>query len=474
MADPFLQAHWLEPLIFDVGGRAPISIRDQILRGHYLVDRAFNAGLLSSGNSILVVGAGVAGATTAILAARRGVRTLLVDASGQPFKLQANCTSRWVDPVQYDWPMPHFDSGQWPLLAAVSPHTVDFGFAADYADRIASQWRTTLNLLRAAHLGTLHVSFNTSMHGWPAPAPGGPPVTSVGVSLSRGGGPPRTFGFHLVVLARGMASERCVVEDDPPKFGTTPTHFEGVHFWQSDRFDAPDLGLPSPFAHPVLVSGSGDGALQDFIRLVTGAKSAREVLEAALGSLPGTIAELRSALWPEDDQGHRGSLWNENAAQDHEVYLRVHQEHVAAVSRLVHGPSWAVIASALDKLVVGRPADRVRLAHSCDHFSGCYPLNRFVVLLLCAYVEGRFSISPLLPQRQTVKVEPRSGSLHPCTQGCWGPDHDVTFIDATCVARGKASGPIAYSGVVIRHGIAMQALPAGGRMARQSLPYHLP
>jgi hypothetical protein len=41
MPDPFLLAHEVAEFVFDIGGKqAPISVRDQMVRGQSIVDRA--------------------------------------------------------------------------------------------------------------------------------------------------------------------------------------------------------------------------------------------------------------------------------------------------------------------------------------------------------------------------------------------------------------------------------------------------
>lgn len=55
-------------------------------------------------------------------------------------------------------------------------------------------------------------------------------------------------------------------------------------FWEADQFQTTGLGISRVEIPRVLVSGSGDGALQDFVRLATGHRSALEVYELLLAS----------------------------------------------------------------------------------------------------------------------------------------------------------------------------------------------
>src|SRR5438445_4136633 len=104
MADPFLLTHLVRPLLFDIGGvLSPISIRDQMIRGRMVVDRAVEERLLrGEDRRLLAIGAGAAGVTAAIRAAQHGIQTVLIDVAIAPFLRQAGCRSRWVDPTQYD------------------------------------------------------------------------------------------------------------------------------------------------------------------------------------------------------------------------------------------------------------------------------------------------------------------------------------------------------------------------------------
>ena len=148
MADPFLLAHRAEPLLFDISGRAPISIRDQILRGHYLIRALHRTGGVGPGVRLLIVGAGAAGASAAIEAVKRGVQTVLVEAKPGPFLLQASCSTRWIDPAQYDFVAPHWAGQAWP--ASGPSGNTPLAFRADWAASIAKAWENTLTSVALA------------------------------------------------------------------------------------------------------------------------------------------------------------------------------------------------------------------------------------------------------------------------------------------------------------------------------------
>ena len=59
MADPILDAHSLLPRLYLLGSPlTPISLRDQMLRARWTVDRLVQNGELREGTRVLIVGAG--------------------------------------------------------------------------------------------------------------------------------------------------------------------------------------------------------------------------------------------------------------------------------------------------------------------------------------------------------------------------------------------------------------------------------
>jgi ribulose 1,5-bisphosphate synthetase/thiazole synthase len=87
MSDPILEAHQILPRFFllTAKGFSPISIRDQMVRAQWLVERAWTTGALSKGARVLVVGAGAAGATAAITAGQHRLDTTLIELTAHSF-----------------------------------------------------------------------------------------------------------------------------------------------------------------------------------------------------------------------------------------------------------------------------------------------------------------------------------------------------------------------------------------------------
>lgn len=231
MIDPFLRAHKHASKLYSLASRTPLSIRDQVFRAQTLIERLLSTQTLRAGNELLVVGAGAAGASIAVIAARCGVKVTAVDTNPHAFALQRACTTRWVDPVQYDWPLAHASRGSWPANHPL--HAVPFGFAADYASSIAHQWASRLNVERLSP--NLVVEFQTRLEKLPKPSA----VTSgkLDATTELAGHPAQTRQFDVVVLAVGMASERTDVPFHAPSVKGNP-HFRGIPFWMKDRLRA--------------------------------------------------------------------------------------------------------------------------------------------------------------------------------------------------------------------------------------------
>lgn len=468
MPDPFLIAHYRAPLLFDIGGvLTPIAIRDQMIRGKMMVDRAIEQGLIARQRPLLVVGAGAAGATAAIRSAERGVPTTLIERESGPFTRQAGCRSRWIDPTQYDWPLTHWWRRRYPW-----PRTprMPLRFAAQRSNVVAVRWAHTLHRarLRFAHL---HVFFQTILI-WP-PVLAGYYLT-VSLSHFRTGmlAPPRNFG--MVLFSTGFGTER-----------TTIGAYSGFRFWDDDPFERADFG--TGLSNPrIFISGGGDGALQDFLRIVTHHKSAESIYATLFNGGNKTLRALRRQverrLRSAEDQAQRAYVWGATAAHNHDVLTRLHQDHQSVVDWLLQSGRQAI----RDRIqnLLRDPFPAVTLCHPCTHFDQCYALNRFLVLLISTFLQEREKYV-LKPATITTAV---SGTGHICANQpgtCHGKPHDVVLQPTAgdCTLTPSAPGTTeAFDAVIIRHGIAPQNLTtqlATGQtvtrpIPRQLLPYHAP
>lgn len=430
-----LSSYIVAPFCFEVGGvLSPISIRDQMIRSSLVVDRAWQRGIIGPARPLLIVGAGAAGATGAIRAAQLGVRTVLIEKSLAPFSRQAGCHTRFIDPTQYDWPVDHWNQGcfPWKITPPMSP--MPLPWTAAPANRLAIVWRNTLNKARVRFARILSVYYDTYLLCPPTPH-----GTLVEPTFSRFV-PVKQFGAVLSTV--GFGTEIC-----------TLGRFSGFRFWDADQLQHPTLGLNAGSKLRVLISGGGDGSLQDFIRILT-TRSPGEIYEG-LPIDERTRTETERRLHSAEDQAQRAHIWaTEN--HDHEIYERLDKQYQTQVQRLRFEKSlWSDIVEYLDKIV--RRSQRTEMVFHCTHFSRCYGLNRFVSLLLAAYLGNRAKVKVLYPN--TVVHSIVGESPHSCrgdAVDCYGKEHAVVFRSASCpgISRISTIKPDStYDVIVLRHGV---------------------
>lgn len=460
MPDPFLEAHALGHLHYGIGGKlSPVSIRDQMFRGRVIIDRAIDAKLIGPDRELLVVGAGAAGATAAMYAANQSIPTTLIDKNKGPFSRQRRCRSRWISPTQYDWPADHWDLDYYPWAGPDMPLPWD----AEYSNLLASVWLFEFKLTRRFNP---HFRFLRSTKiNWRAFKR---EVAREPTRLEVDFKPHGRGRFGMVIFSGGPGTEVCRVGD-----------YKGFRFWDTDNFEKPHLGLVTP--PRILISGGGDGALQDFLRIITKMSTAKDIYNslppAAQRAIDKSIASI-------EDQAQRAYLWTGKWEHDHEAYELLHRLHQRAIGNIINTPSiWGSVHAGLDPIIDASPdAVNVELIHPCNHFSKCYGLNHFLVLLIAAYLLEKSGNYPLRPDTMIHAVQ---GNGHTCRNNarrCFGKQHDVLFKYADCGtlygvgASDIEPATIRYQAVIVRHGLE-GSNPRGqlvNSQTRQVLPYYVP
>ncbi|HSI15792.1 MAG TPA: NAD(P)-binding protein [Chthoniobacter sp.] len=229
---------------------------------------------------ILVVGGGVSGVAAACAAEAAGFRVDVAESAPHFFPLQTRCASRWLHPHEYDWPLSHFDEESYPYTrreTALAPSALHW--KAGVASGIAGQWQKKLEKFETESRGTVKCHKNRP--------------TDIGATareklLRFVDVDPRNPRAHsgsarysLVIFCLGAQ------ENALPK-----SPYTGYRYWSNDPFGHRQLGRkmspphdplrapgsngPAPrsglhtAARPmrILISGSGDGGLQELLRLV--------------------------------------------------------------------------------------------------------------------------------------------------------------------------------------------------------------
>jgi hypothetical protein len=291
---------------------------------------------------------------------------------------------------------------------------------------------------------------------------------ALGVEVTFQSGVREVFG--MVLWCVGFGEER--------RFA--PPNYAGFAFWDTDPFERPDWGVtPVPAGLSALVSGGGDGSLQDVIRLATQKKSAIDVWQAIETGGWSMPRDLRHFLFTAEDQAQRALLWcKPSSADEHVALQRLHDAYDQAVHDLTTlYPARALLIDEVKKILAANPHPLLQV-YSCTHFARCYGLNHFLVLLLAkvASISNLASGPRLRSQCGVMAVLGHGCAGNPWT--CHGANHTVNLQDRPlCFGpQGGVAGQENVRVLVIRHGIAPHPAFFNTPMAfsRQVMPYHLP
>jgi hypothetical protein len=473
--DPFLLTHNVRHQLYDIGPRfSPISIRDQMIRGYVLVVRAIRQQIIGPGKPLLVVGAGAAGATAAMIAADRGVETTLIEHGDGPFSLQLGCHTRWVDPVVYDWPAEHWTTGEFPWRGVALPLHWEAGSSA----AIAGNWEKFLN--DEVSLNPLLTLVRKAELEKPLELGKDENEKLIEVYYQSVDSPVREgpFKFAMILSCIGAGPDKVEIDN-----------YRGESFWNDDSYADANLGLTGYTSPRILISGSGDGALQDFLRIVTKKKSAKEIYQ----SLPTRLQQKAAhAISSHEDHYQRAFTWSANAdgsykADDCHIQVTLQNQYMDLVNQVL-AKYKSELPAAIDPILKDTPERlMITLAFECTHFSHCYPLNHFLVLLLARYLEQRVNKKKVLSANTRVVKLIGRDSNHVCDREnrdeCEEQPHEASFIPANCSTSRDAptenanflqNGP--FNVIIVRHGIDWNKplfgeLPKGNK--RHMLPYYL-
>ena len=312
----------------------------------------------------LVVGAGAGGATAAITAAEQKVPTLLVESHRSAFLAQAWARTRFIDPIQYDWPLDHWRRGRFPWGPSVR---MPLDFNAETGANLSVIWTAILKQYKTPG-SLLEVEYGDRVTALDFVVN---PVGLPSLKVTFKSGKSELFG--AMVWAAGFGQENCTVVAKPPA-ASAPDRllYEGQPFWGPDLFTDLRNSIPRP---SVLISGSGDGALQDYLRVTTRLDSA-STLYRSCRIPPEIIPELQSA----EDRAQRGRCWA-NSASDEAPYLAELQAVLdQAVGLALSSPT---VVTALSNILTN--VVPVELVYRGRLMTSFYLLNRFLVTSGCDF-----------------------------------------------------------------------------------------
>ena len=317
---------------FDIAsGQSFISLRDQAVRVRTMLSAMHEAKLFDRvvdeegngdemrGRKVLIVGAGYAGVSTALWLAERSIHATLVDAEARPFSVQLGCSTRHLSLTQYDWPGLHHDSHDYPdgltpdfiaypwvgrtvtlpppirlkgapprptsstVTITLRPHDHLATKGILPASALAKDWETQF----LGKLSGPHLTWRKKTRFRPgsvAPGRGGVGVELEDVTT----GAITSHWFDYIFYAAGFGSDGDVVKEDGGGARRTPG------FWSDDTLASVGT-LPPP---RILISGGGDGALQDFIRVL---------VEPTLTTASEVLARIIELMMKRHARDHRQS-----------------------------------------------------------------------------------------------------------------------------------------------------------------------
>lgn len=391
--------------VFDLSsGLRHISIRDQMVRAQLAVRdlKRGDPGL----DSLLIVGAGVAGIAAALEAVARGVRkVVVVEVGAEPFGLLRGVKQRYIGPFMYEWPssfsgnQSYPDHGttpwlgksasplQWKSANPVSAHT--------FAHMLTKDLLSKLHAMSAGGTSPLTICVNVNkrrISDFVMKFAKNESARAISRLQNQNPADSLRFGYwhesvwplsnpahatiepQYVLLAAGMGKETIrLVKDDINQNPYGGANYDGKPFWANDN-----LLRQANLNRQISVFGGGDGALQDVLRALTHFAHPLHFIKFLAQDAPTKTAldGVRATLLSIDRQGRQFGSWTARNAE----YRTVDASCMAVAKRLAQMPGVAKRVRA--GIVLGKGT--VSLFVRGQYFDKAYLLNRFLVHLIYA------------------------------------------------------------------------------------------
>lgn len=377
---------------FDISsGMVYASVRDQIARAQLLVRDLQKVD--PNCKRMLVVGAGVAGASAAVYANSIGIETVVLETKSQPFDLQAMVSTRMVGPFMYEWPSTEMQSQDYPEvipnLGPPQPHTASWSSAAPLsAQALAGQLRTWLDAqMKAFQKPSFYFNVQANetrqyVQDFVSTAGKGEPFVPPTLTLPpkrdarnviKSGRGTWDFSPDYILLAVGMGQERVHLVDGD-ELG-----MRGLPFWHDDDLRSSTVPIQN---FQVAVFGAGDGAIQDVLRTVTKHDHPLSLIQA-LESGPNSIRSQLDAVKPKlaslEQQSRLYATWSAGP-----VYDLIDQQCELLCEQLATDPTVRLKLQSEVRAGVGA----VHHIYREQHLTRAYLLNRFCIHLIHACGEA--------------------------------------------------------------------------------------
>ncbi len=476
LKDPFLRAHrYLSSnrFISLAGDITPISVRDQSLRGYLAVRRCIDGELIEKSKQdpspLVIVGAGVAGATAAIVASKHGIPVILYERYSAAFKTMADVRTRSLDYRQYEWPR-----AGWRRMHDDEGANLPFTFTQHKASTIVGSWEGVLkkeisDSKTISGRGIIDFQTDSEIYLDEEQLSSGSDHDSVSYCVGENG-TPHEAQIILWCVGFGVEKNTITVNKD--------TVYTSSKYWSNDKYDL--IYKNQGKSAKVLITGGGDGSLQDFLRIATGSETAKDLYQRL--NINGFIEPaLRAELLSIEMDAQRAFRWSADEKKvrkyhDAPILQYLMKRYVEWCRAILNDqiPGSKSLREVLRTILA--PSPRVFIASHKPYFDFCYPLNRFLATLICEYVahysDGVWNdakiANPFIACAEIVGVNPKDPppDYNPANLGsCEEYWHQVDFEDTI----GK--WPLAtrdyplptrehsiFKPIIVRHGIKTEKL----------------
>jgi hypothetical protein len=398
------------------------NFREQTSLAVRLVTAAFRQKVFKKENTLLIIGGGVSGAAAGLEASQRGMIVTLFESKRTLLSVQQRCKTRYLHPYEYYWPLAHYQKRTFPFTdidKKYSPRPMRWsaGVASDIAKKLADQILKEKSPNLSFRLGVKHipVSQKTLLEDFDSD------------------------GDYQFILVCAGARERT---------GFPNLAFASFPYWENDPLEK----LCSRYAdgsrrkEQILLSGGGDGGLQDLLRIVT--KPTRRKPFAAGQILEKLLPTLRRNR--EFNRWLKSKQFDGNCYRPFDVKPMLKDFEDLLNSMEADFDYWRSLSRMLLSWIhpaILKGDVRIRLAFKEKHFSRSFALNVFLVRLLERIIKNQ---QLLLPGHEIHLVNTAT-KTHQCKgdpKDCFTSPHFVSWK----ISGARSPKKEAYDVVVLRHG----------------------
>jgi hypothetical protein len=404
----------------------PNSIRDSMWRAERFCNQLQQAGLLTRGSNVLVVGTGPTGMT--MTGAMLGMGARVVSCNLPPEdkdECLSACQTRVVCPTTFDFPVEHWRERYYPIGDDEAVLPWESTIAQRFHNRIAASLRDITEPIEAT---------GDYYHAEPGFLDSVEPLDekAVTVIIKEKGQVKPPAKVNLVVICVGPGRHMNVVK-------TSKGSFFGFGFWSnSDQImNQPQLAAKKK----VLILGGGDGGVGDFVRLVTGERDPFACIDkmGISATIVDRLVEINRKMWH--------TFGTESQYDEHTSLIDIQRSLIKSVDDAWQQDS--SLQSRVSSLLL--PADRrpfVQLAVPCYHFGQSYFGNRVAAQFLARAIASRprTENGGLAPFRVGVRCIDLIGiDGHRCgddVEACRRTPHEAVFESIVCPNATNAAPPL--------------------------------